>query len=132
MVCHEHVMQLHRHQTEFEALNTQIILITHSAKFWVAGWRQSTQVDYPLLLDTNKVAYRHYDLGKSWRGVLHPRIVAYYVRHLYFPFFKGNTFQMGGDFIVDTAGVLRYSYRMVEPTDRPSIDTLLTALRKMA
>ena len=48
--------------------------------------------------------------GRKWRGI------------------QGDSAQLGGDFIVDANGVVRLAYRSYDPTDRPSVDTLINQL----
>lgn len=124
-------MQLYHHQAEFDALNTQIILLTYSGTFWLDAWRKNTDVPYPLLFDPSKEVYRQYGLGQSIWGIFAPRLIWYYMRGLHLPLAKGNPFQLGGDFIVDSTGILRYKHPSAEPTDRPSPEKLLAELRKI-
>jgi len=49
--------------------------------------------------------------GRKWRGI------------------QGDSAQLGGDFIIDPAGTLLLAYRSHDPTDRPSVEHLLTVLR---
>jgi peroxiredoxin len=36
---------------------------------------------------------------------------------------------MGGDFIIDSMGIVRLAYRSKEPADRPSVDKLLKIIK---
>jgi hypothetical protein len=36
---------------------------------------------------------------------------------------------LGGDFVVDRAGVLVYTYRSTRPDNRPPVDDLIAAVR---
>jgi hypothetical protein len=51
--------------------------------------------------------------GRKWRGI------------------QGSSTQLGGDFIVDTNGFLRLTYRSQEATDRPEVAELLALLREL-
>lgn len=51
--------------------------------------------------------------GRKWRGI------------------QGDSAQLGGDFIVDANGVVRLAYRSHDPTDRPSVDTLINQLHQL-
>ena len=124
-------MQVYHQQAELEALNTQVILLTYSGTFWLESWRKHTNVPYPLLMDHHKEVYKAYGLTKSIWGIFAPRLIWYYLKGLHLPLIKGDPFQLGGDFIVDAEGKLRFSYRSAEPTDRPSVDLLLSELRKI-
>ena len=43
---------------------------------------------------------------------------------------QADPYQLGGDFVVDGQGILRFAYRSEDPADRPSADRLLEAVRK--
>jgi len=51
--------------------------------------------------------------GRKWRGI------------------QGDSAQLGGDFIVDKNGIVRLAYRSHDPTDRPSVDDLLSLLQQL-
>jgi hypothetical protein len=40
-----------------------------------------------------------------------------------------DVLQLGGDFVLDGQGRLVFAYRSIEPTDRPSVEMLVQALR---
>jgi peroxiredoxin len=102
---------------------------------WQArAWQEETGAPFTLLLDPERAAYRAYGLeqsllrswgikvwlryaqlllvGRSWRGTLR----------------RGDSGQLGGDFIVDANGIIRLAYRSHDPTDRPSVSQLLAVL----
>ena len=43
----------------------------------------------------------------------------------------GETDQMGGNFIVDANGIVRFAYASKDPTDRPSIESMMTVLHTL-
>ena len=43
---------------------------------------------------------------------------------------RGDPHQLGGDFIVDSQGIVRLAHPSKEPTDRPSVNHLLKVLQK--
>ena len=51
--------------------------------------------------------------GRRWRGI------------------QGDTTQLGGDFLVDPAGVIQYAYYSLHPADRPDIDEVLAFVRQI-
>ena len=44
---------------------------------------------------------------------------------------RGNVYQLPGVFIIDTRGVIRYSYYSRDPADRPTPEALLLELAKI-
>ena len=51
--------------------------------------------------------------GKRWRGI------------------QGDSTQLGGDFIIDRKGIVRFAYPSRDPTDRHPVDTLLAVLHQL-
>ena len=43
---------------------------------------------------------------------------------------QGDPHQLGGDVVVDAAGIIRLAHRSRDPIDRPDVETLLAALRE--
>ena len=124
--------QLRQHSAEIKSLNARIVVVSFGLAHQARAWQEETGAPFTLLLDPERAAYRAYGLdysvlrswgvkvwwryaqlmlaGRSWRGI------------------QGDSGQLGGDFIVDTAGIIRLAYRSHDPTDRPSISQLLRTL----
>ena len=45
---------------------------------------------------------------------------------------QGDPHQLGGDFVVDAAGIIRLAHRSKDPVDRPPVEKLLAVLRNLA
>lgn len=126
--------QLCQHEDKLEALNTQTVVISFSDEFWARGWLEDTQSPFPLLLDANLNAYHAYGLERSvWRS-WSPKTLWYYYRKrkagAELHEIQGDPNQLGGDFVVDSSGVLRLSYLSRNPTDRPSVEQLWDVLEE--
>ncbi len=98
-------------------------------------WLEETGVPFPLLLDSERKVYRAYGLGRSVLQVWKPRVLVHYLRLVLagrrLKPAQGDIYQLGGDFIVDEQGTVRLIHPSKDPTDRPSVDSLLTAAREM-
>lgn len=120
---------------EFETLNTRVVAISFGLDYWARAWQERTQAPFPVLLDPDQQTYRTYGLEKSLLRAWGPKALWYYARALWrgeqLQGARGDTDQLGGDFIVDQRGIVRFAYRSRDPTDRPSIETLLAVLRQM-
>lgn len=87
---------------------------------------------FDVLLDRDRAVYHAYEMEKSrWRS-WSPKTLFSYAKLLlsgrkWLPK-EGDTAQMGGDFIVDSNGIIRLAYRSKEPADRPSVSKLLEIL----
>lgn len=77
--------------------------------------------------------YQAYGLERSALRTWSPRTIWYYVRRLAagarLQRARGDPYQLGGDFVVDTNGIVRLAYRSRDPADRPSVERLLEVLR---
>jgi len=126
---------LGRRQAELTSLNTDVVLISFGTPYWARVWREETGSPFPLLLDQERAAYRAYGLARSvWRswGWNNMR---YYARALWrgekLRLNRGDTNQLGGDFIVDAQGLIRFAYPSHDPTDRPSLAQIVAVLQKL-
>jgi len=95
-------------------------------------WIEYTCKDFPLLLNPERQVYRDYGLERSrWRSSgLRTFWRSFQIRRSGQRWFgiHGDTAQLGGDFVIDETGVIRLAYRSHDPTDRPSVDQLLSVL----
>ncbi len=124
--------QVAARHAEFEALNTNIVAISFGIVYWARVWMEETQSPFPVLLDPELISYRAYGLGQSFWSAWGPKNLLYYARALLrgekLKEKRGDTHQLGGNFIVDATGTVRMAYPSRDPTDRPSIDAMLSVL----
>lgn len=63
------------------------------------------------------------------------RNLSYYARQLFtgrkLRGIQGDAHQLGGDYLVDSTGIVRLAHPSHDPTDRPTIATLLNTLRAL-
>lgn len=128
--------QLRSHRDEFESLRTRVLLISFSrSEGYGRKWLQETGAPFPLLLDPERRTYRAYGLRHSVARSWSPRTLWYYVRAAFagrkLHGIRGDPNQLGGDFIVDSDGIVRLAYRSRESVDRPPVADLLGLLRSL-
>ncbi|PKO04817.1 MAG: hypothetical protein CVU41_15130 [Chloroflexi bacterium HGW-Chloroflexi-3] len=122
-------------QDEFEQLNTRVVIISFGTLPALQAWMKETCNAFDVLLDPDRAVYRAYQLEESrWRS-WSPKTLWTYARLLlsgrkWLPK-EGDTSQMGGDFIIDSKGMVRLAYRSKEPADRPSVNKLLEILKQL-
>jgi peroxiredoxin len=120
---------------EYEGLNVRVLAISFGALPWAQAWQKETCPWFPLLLDRRRVAYRAYGLRRSWLGSWNLQTLRIYIRLLRagrkWRGIQGDPAQLGGDFIVDSDGIVRLAYRSRDPADRPSVGELLTLLHQL-
>lgn len=123
-------------QNEFRALNTTVVTVSFATGYWARTWLTETQSPFPLWLDPARRAYQAYGLQRSSLRSRSPKTLLFYakawLRGQRLQGNRGDPNQLGGDFIIDAAGVVRFVHFSREPVDRPDISTLLNVLHKWA
>ncbi|MCB0154867.1 MAG: AhpC/TSA family protein [Anaerolineae bacterium] len=116
-------------------MNTEVVVVSFETGYWAQVWQAETDAPFRLLLDPELAAYRAFGLEQSlWRS-WGPKNLWYYAmarlsgRQAHTT--GGDTSQLGGDFIVDAAGIIRLAYRSKDPTDRPAVASLLATLTQL-
>jgi peroxiredoxin len=126
---------LRERKDDFDRLNTQIAVVTFTGGYWADHWLKDTGVDFPLLIDENNDLYDSFDLKRSFWKTWQPKVILDYAKRLVkgesLKQSSGDPYQMGGDFIIDTDGIVRLAYRSDDPTDRPPVDDLLKVLERI-
>ena len=121
-----------QHSIEFESLNARIGVISFGLASQARSWLEETGAPFTLLLDPERTAYRAYglehSLPRSWGMKVWFRYAQLLLAGRQWRGIQGDSGQLGGDFIVDSSGVIRFVYRSHDPTDRSSIRQLLTTL----
>ena len=120
---------------EIEALNTTVVAVSFGTPYWAKAWLQETQAPVSVWLDPEKASYQVYGLERSvWRswGI---KNLWFYARALArgekLQEKRGDTDQLGGNFIVDSQGIVRFAYPSRDPTDRPELEEMMAVLRNM-
>ncbi len=124
---------MRQRQDEFSRLNTRVLVVSFSAGHWARAWLEETESPFPLLLDMKRRVYRAYGLERSYLRSWNLRTMWLYARLLLsgrrWRGIQDDSAQLGGDFIVDAAGIVRLVHRSRDPTDRPAVDRLLEVAR---
>jgi hypothetical protein len=121
---------------EIEELEGAVVAIVHDTPARVrSGLLDGLDVPFPVLVDTDRRAYRTWGMGRSSvAGIwLDPRVWWRYLALMA----RGNrptrlgedTLQLGGDFVLDARRVVTYA-RPQSRDDRPPVNTLLAELRR--
>ena len=120
---------------------TDVVLITFTDRAGLAAYAAERRLPFPIIVDRDRAAYRAFGLGRGTvRRVWGVRALRRYVdivrseglralRGLRRP--TEDTLQLGGDFVIDPDGVLRYGFWGEGPDDRPTIDQLIAAVAEI-
>lgn len=125
-------MQLQQHARAFEDLDIHIVVVTFEAESMARGYADEMAVPWPLLIDETREVYRAYGMlaGDVW-NVWGPSAWWAYLKE----FARGrlprkphaDVMQLGGDVLIDPAGIVRFHHIGKGPADRPSVRTLVRA-----
>lgn len=115
------------HYAAFCELNAEVIALAAVDRKPLAGFARELNLPFPVLSDVTGEVYRAFGLGKGMvirsRTLLAAARLVWRAKRLYRP--VGDIMQVGGDFIVDGSGVIRYVHSSEDPTDRPEAAELL-------
>jgi AhpC/TSA antioxidant enzyme len=117
-------------KAEFAKQGIAIVLVSFAEVELAQHWQEATGSPFLMLLDPERRAYTAFGLGSSVWAAWHPKMFLYYFRLLargrkLMPV-KGDPYQLGGDFLIDQQGRVRFAHPSGDPADRPSVSELLT------
>ena len=95
-------------------------------------YAQSTQLEWPLLLDTERQLYQAYGMERaSWWALYNPVSIWKYLKLICAgkgPGKPGRDWrQLGGDVLIDPRGIVRLHFVSINSHDRPSVEAILAA-----
>lgn len=126
------MVQLAPRYAEIQALQAEVVTLSFGTEYWARMWLQETGSLFPFFLDPERQVYQAFGLQTSLFRSWMPQNLWYYTKAVLQgreTFGKrGDPHQLGGDFIVDSQGVVRLAHPSREPTDRPSAERLLQVL----
>jgi AhpC/TSA antioxidant enzyme len=112
----------------------QLVAVSFEPCEVVARFRDVLRGDlFRLCCDPQRLAYRAFGLPRvSTRRLLGRRTALVYARATLrgrWPFgARGDVHQIGGDFVLDARGIVRFAYVSREPGDRPAAEALVAAM----
>jgi hypothetical protein len=136
MLCREHAAQLRRRKPELDAAGVEALFVAFSPAEAVKAFEEELIPGWTCLHDPDLQVYRQYALPRMPPSrVLSPKVIGSYLslllrgRRLRRP--EGDPLQLGGDFLIDREGILRFVHRSRTPADRPDPDLLVTRAVKL-
>ena len=114
----------------------EVLVVSMGRPETVAAYFRMRPWPFPVVADPDRGAYRAFGLGRtSWGRFFRPRVLLHYLKLI----FKGwrvrrpnpeeDLLQLGGDFVLDRQRRLLYAHRSADPSDRPTAEELLAAIR---
>ena len=127
---------MQRNLDKFHSLGVQVKVVSFAPPQALESYREQFSWKFDLFSDPRREIYKLFGLGraKPWK-IFHPRTVIKFVtlvlKGTKIQKSKEDEFQMGGDFLIDASGHLRYIFRSETPDERPSLQELLTVIRSL-
>ena len=121
---------------EFKRRNIFIKVISFAELKELQIYQEHFQWKMELYSDPKRTFYKFMGLTRgSWFKVFHPKTAFKYVQY----FLEGkkmkktrqDIYQMGGDFIFNKNGELKYVFKSQRPDDRPSVSELINQIKNL-
>ena len=126
---------MREHRDRFDQIGLQVVVVTFEDDFFARDYVAESGLDWPLLIDRERIAYRHYEmLQASFADLWGPRSWWAYLRELG----KGGKLrpptddihQRGGDVLIDPKGIVRLHHVGEGPADRPTVAAILARINR--
>lgn len=119
-------------------LGGDVLAISFAPAAFLSNFEKKQGLSFPIYSDAPRAAYNAFQLDRAkWSDFLRPLVIGKYLAHMSRGWMPGkplqndDLLQLGGDFIVLPDGSVPYSYRSVDPTDRPSNAALIKEFQKL-
>ena len=127
-------MQLQQRKAEIDTIELQIVVVTFEIPQRVKAYMAETDFPWSFLIDVSRSLYDVYGMNRgSFQAIWGPQNWGEYFRLMV----RGrmprlphdDVYQLGGDVLIDSGGIVRLHHVSRGPADRPSIDSLLSAVK---
>jgi peroxiredoxin len=123
---------------ELQKLGAEVLVVSFAAPSRVAAYLAKYPQPFPVVSDPTLAAYKAFALDRTpVRTMFRLGVIGRYLRLIFrgwLPKKPGageDILQLGGDFLLDAGGIVRYAHPSAEPTDRPSAAKLLEEAGKL-
>ena len=127
---------MQKYLKEFQNRDVQLKVVSFAPPEMVRDYTEHFHWKFDVYSDPQREIYKLFGLARAplWK-IFHPKSVLQYSKFI----LQGKKVQkttediqqMGGDFLIDSEGRLRFIYRSQRPDDRPSIVLLLEQISKL-
>jgi peroxiredoxin len=135
-ICNLHLRTMATRFAEIAAANIRVVPVFHSDRKTMLPFLGD--LPFQAVADPEKRLYRQYGVESSWRSVLHPKVVADFVRSTVAPhrngWFVGDEaghLGLPADFLISPSGLLVAVKYGLHASDHWSVDELLSLARAM-
>ena len=129
-------MQLQQHQDEIDAIGLQVAVVTFQAEWMAVAYAERLNLHWPLLIDEKLSLYHAYGMRHGrLRDILGAAAIGAYFKAMARGRMPrrsaGDPRQLGGNVLVDPAGIVRLHHVATGPADRPSVEQQLDVVRRV-
>lgn len=121
---------------QIKQLGGAVLVVSFMSPAFLSMFLAERPQPFPVVADPERKAYDAFGIGSTnVRGFLRLGVIWHYLKLIFRgwlpkgPAKDADVWQLGGDFVIDAAGRLRYAHPSSDSADRPSNDELLQALR---
>ncbi len=121
---------MRQHEQELDRLGVRACVVTFEVDYMAQAYVRNTKLQWPLLIDAERKLYRAYGMERgSWREIY--GLASWWAYAKLFargrrPRLPGSdVHQLGGDVLIDRAGIVRFHHVGRGPADRPAVAELL-------
>lgn len=114
-----------------------MVVVTFGSLSGAQRWLSETKCPFPYYSEPTSSIYQLLGLKRSVGSVWNTATLSYYGAQVAkgislpqaYTDIKDDPHQMGGDFLLNKHSQVQFIYRSKVPSDRPSVDLILSALR---
>ena len=127
--------QLRQHEEQIEQLGLKVLVVTFQAQWLAEAYVGETELRWPLLVDETRELYTAYGMARGrWRDILGPAAWWAYAKLIARgrrpKSATGDVRQLGGDVLIDPAGMIRLHHIGRGPADRPPVEKILSLVEE--
>ena len=126
---------MQQHERALEDLGIRVAVVTFETTPFVRAYLAETNVAWPVLIDHDRTLYRGYGMHRGrlrdiWGGRTWVAYMKEFARGRLPKYSGADTRQLGGDVLIDPAGIVRLHHVGTGPADRPAVAAILEARRQ--
>ena len=124
--------QLRREQNGLKKAGIDVVLISSGSPEQAESFRHDFEVPFPIVCDPECVLFKEYRLrDMDWRDYYSPSMLLKVVNVMFegygYKSGEGSSSQLGGVFLVDTGGKVRFAHIAANAADHPSPREIIQA-----
>jgi peroxiredoxin len=123
---------LRRDQNELKETGIDVVLVSSGSPEQAESFRHDFEVPFPIVCDPERVLFKKYGLrDMNWRDYYSPLMFLKVVKVMFegygYKSGEGSSSQLGGVFVVDTGGKVRFAHIAANAADHPSPREIIQA-----